>query len=125
MAFIDQPLKSLQQNSDILEMQSSRRFIEQKQRGASSALFIVRELRKVAGQFKTLALSTGKRIDRLAKAQVSETEFLEQFQALQRASSRSDMKKRKQHLDCFVHRRVEQVRNTPVTHRRFDLPPSI
>src|SRR5689334_4044398 len=120
MTFIDQALKSFQQNSNIFEVQAGRRLIEQKQGRATRTLFIARELSKVAGEFQTLALSAGKRIDGLPQPEVSESQFLKQFQALQRSPARSDVKKREQNLDSVVHRGIEQIRNTPIAHRRAD-----
>src|SRR3954468_5886463 len=116
MPFVDQTLKRLEQDSNILKVQPGRWLIEKKQRRPFVALLIARELRPMTRKLQPLRLASRKRIDRLAQPQITQSELLQKFQALQSAPSRRHLKERKQYFNRLIHSSVQQIRNAPITH---------
>src|SRR5882762_3303299 len=55
MAGIDEPLKSFQEDTNIVEMKPGGRFIEKEKRSAAGTFFVTGEVREVTGQFQALA----------------------------------------------------------------------
>src|SRR5438034_1293160 len=108
MPCLDQSLKGQQENANILEMQPGGWLIEQKERALTVAFVVPRKFGDMTGQFEALALTARERIDRLAEAQITESKFLQQLQALQRTPSGLGVEEREQYLDRFINGRIEQ-----------------
>jgi hypothetical protein len=72
-------LKGVEQNPDVIKMQTGARFIKEEEGRTSPAFLLPHELGKVACELEALALAAGKSVDWLAKAEISKTEFLQEF----------------------------------------------
>lgn len=89
-AAVDEALEEIEQDPDILEMQSGRGFIKKKE-GAEPALSgggAARQIREVTDQFQPLAFAAGKGVDGLAETKVPEASFLKKSEALRGAARR-------------------------------------
>ncbi len=106
MTGIDEALKNLQQHAHVIEVQAGGGFVEEKQSAflqrRSVTVAVVhwacsvfhtavmdRRYRfgEVSDEFESLTLAPGKCVDWLAKTQVTETDFLQQPDAFDRALS--------------------------------------
>ena len=140
MAGIDQALKQLQQDGHVVEMQTGRRLVENKQiadcglriadcgfavrwtlataepvhGGGGSNVFCVGE---VSHQFQPLRFAAGKRVERLTEPQITETNFFEHVERIGQTFLLADPAKE---LDRFVHSQVEHVVNRFAVHLNFE-----
>src|SRR6185503_20175054 len=69
--------------------------------------------REMAHEFESLTFAAGERVDRLAQPEVAKADFLQQFQFLNGVLRGSRVGKAVQKHDHFVHRRVEEIGDTP------------
>src|SRR5262249_7233187 len=68
-------------------------------------------------QLEALALATGQCIDWLAKAQITEADFLQEFQPFRSTHCRARIGKIAEELKCFIHGRIENIGNAPLVFR--------
>jgi len=67
----------------------------------------------VTHELESLAFAAGERVDRLTKAQITEADFLQQFQFLDRALRGTGVGKAAKQPDDFIDRRVEEIGDAP------------
>ena len=101
MAGVNQTLKDLEQDANVVEVEAGGRFVEEKQRGlcrprGNSTLLDFRpriwqigfwseptgagrRLGQVTDELQALALAAAERVDRLAEPQITKTNFLQKF----------------------------------------------
>ena len=82
MPGLHQVLKGLEQDPDIFEMQASCGLVKNKERRFGPGGFQPGEFGEMTDQFKPLAFASGKGVDRLSQAQVSETDLLQYLEEL-------------------------------------------
>ena len=76
-------MECAEENFDILEMKAGGGFVENEERGFGGRIFSEpRELGEVADQFQALAFAAGESVDRLTETQVTEADFLKNFEAV-------------------------------------------
>ena len=81
MAGIDEALKDIEQDADVIEVQAGGGFVEQEKGGFGIARAGQGEVGEVADEFEALAFAAGQGVDGLAEPQITETDFLEQLEA--------------------------------------------
>ena len=73
MPRVHETVKDFEEDADIFEMQAGGRLVEHEQRWPD---FLAREFGQMAHELQALRLAPGKRVDRLAKAEVAEPRLL-------------------------------------------------
>src|SRR5437773_4418249 len=116
MPGVDKALKDFQEDADVFEMQTGGWLVKNEQRRAH---FLPREFRQMTRKLQALRLAAGKRIDRLAKAEIAEPSLLQQRERLQRATPGRHVNVRQQLLDRIVDRGIEHVGNAAILQLHF------
>src|ERR1700722_3767566 len=86
MAGVDEALENLEQDADIIEVQTGSRLVEHEKRGLDVGGAGLGEIGEMPDEFETLAFAAGERVDRLTEAKIAETDVLQEFQAGRGAS---------------------------------------
>src|SRR6185436_1032743 len=129
MAGVDKTLKNFDQDSNVLEVQASRGFIKQKERGLNvrswrsrirrqDAIVQTMDVRAVAfdcsvgempNQFQPLTFTARKCVDGLTKPEVPKTNFLQQPQRLKSISRGAHLLHASEKLNCLVDRGIQHI----------------
>jgi len=102
VAFVDEALKNIQKQPNIIEVQACSRFVEQEQGLAGRRAIIEVGIRQVPHQFQALAFSAGQRVDGLTQLEIAETDVLEQAQACGGALAGTGLRESGKEIDGFI-----------------------
>ena len=109
VAGVDQALKHLHQQRDIVEMQAGRRLVEDEKLAARDSPFsrdaMFAEMRD---ELEPLRFAAGQRIQRLAEPDVAEADFIEHVETVAEPLRFADLR---EELDRFADRQLEHVVN--------------
>src|SRR3984893_12608935 len=109
---IHESLENLEQHRDIVEMQTSGRLVENKQIPARAVAirfaFDISSFGQMLDEFQSLRFAAGKRVQRLAKPQITEPDFVENIERTGEGFLFADLG---EELDRFAHGQIEHIMN--------------
>src|SRR5262249_41946525 len=106
VAIVDEPLKDIQQQPYVIEVQAGGRFVKEKKRFPGGRAKVEVGFGQVPYQCQALAFSAGQGVDRLTEFEVAESYVLEQAQACGCALGGAGIGKSGKELDSFVDGRI-------------------
>ena len=110
VAGLDQSLKQLHEDCDIVEMQAGRRLVEDKEIAARCAVLFRAHtfIGQVPDEFEPLRFAAGKRVERLAESQITEPDFIQNIERIAEFFRFADQR---EELNGFVDGQLEHVVN--------------
>ena len=110
VAGFDEALKQLHQHRDIVEMQASGRFVEDKKVAAGRAVLFRAGafVREVPNEFEPLRFAAGKSVERLAEPQITEPDLVQDIERMAELLGFADLPEK---LDRFTDGQLENVVN--------------
>src|SRR5437764_1840637 len=110
VASLDQSLKQPHEDRDIVEMQTSRRLVEDEKVAARRAVLFRTNIfiGEVSDELKPLRFTAGKRIERLAEPQITEPDFIEDIERIAEFFRFADQREK---LNGFMNSQLEHVGN--------------
>ena len=102
---LHQSLKQPHQDGDIVEMQSSRRLVENEKTSGRS-IRVRRFVRQMPDQLQPLRFAAGQGVERLPEPQITEAHFIEHIEFVAEFLGFANLREK---LDCFTYRHLEDA----------------